>query len=85
MIHRRSKHIDKINKCRYFAEGSCKFEQRCWYSHERSSDKVNVNSDFQQEKDSIPPDVRQGLAVLLEDLLAIHRERKEKTKKPPGA
>ena len=67
-------------------EGKCKFEQRCWYSHERASDKVNVDSDFQKEKDSIPPDVRQGLAVLLEDLLAIHRERKENSmKKPPGA
>ena len=85
MIHRRNKHIDKINKCRYFAEGNCKFEQRCWYSHEKASDKVNVNSDFQKEKDSIPPDVRQGLAVLLEDLLAIHRERKESMTKPPGA
>ena len=39
---------------------------------------------FQKEKDSIPPDVRKSLAVLLEDLLAIHRERKEK-QKPPGA
>ena len=85
MIHRRNKHIDKINKCRYFAEGNCKFEQRCWYSHERKSDKVNVNSDFQREKDSIPPDVRKSLAVLLEDLLAIHRERKENMTKPPGA
>ena len=44
-----------------------------------------MDSDFQKEKDSIPPDVRQGLAVLLEDLLAIHRERKENMKKPPGA
>ena len=85
MIHRREKHIDKINKCRYYAEGSCKFGQRCWYSHEMTENRDNVASDFQKEKRSIPPDVRQSLAVLLEDLLEIHKKRKENMKKPPGA
>ena len=45
----------------------------------------NVASDFRKEKESIPPDVRQSLAVLLEDLLEIHKQRKENMKKPPGA
>ena len=85
MIHRRDQHSDKINKCRYFAEGTCKFQQRCWYSHEKTVNKNDLGSDFQKEKDSIPPDVRQGLAVLLEDLLAIHKARKENVTKPPGA
>ena len=85
MIHRREKHVDKINKCRYYAEGSCKFGQRCWYSHEKTKNVDNVAMDFQREKESIPPDVRQGLAVLLEDLLEIHKQRKESMKKPPGA
>ena len=85
MIHRREKHIDRINKCRYYAEGSCKFGQRCWYSHEMTRNRDNVASDFRKEKESIPPDVRQSLAVLLEDLLEIHKQRKENMKKPPGA
>ena len=46
---------------------------------------MDVASDFQKEKRSIPPDVRQSLAVLLEDLLEIHKKRKENMKKPPGA
>ena len=87
MIHRREKHTDKINKCRYYAEGSCKFGLRCWYSHEMTENRDNVALDFRKEKESIPPDVRQGLAVLLEDLLEIHKQRKEKEnmKMPPGA
>ena len=47
--------------------------------------KDNVALDFRKEKESIPPDVRQGLAVLLEDLLEIHKQRKENMKNPPGA
>ena len=84
MIHRRDKHIDKINKCRYYVEGSCKFGARCWYSHEMTENRDNVALDFRREKGPIPPDVRQGLAVLLEDLLEIHKQRKENMNKPPG-
>lgn len=85
MIHRREEHQDKINKCRYFLDNTCRFGHRCWYSHDQDKKNDKKDSDF-QEKDSIPPDVRKSLAVLLEDLLTIHRERKEASKrKPPGA
>ena len=85
MIHRREEHQDKINKCRYFLDSTCRFGHRCWYSHDQDKNKDKKDSDF-QEKDSIPPDVRKSLAVLLEDLLTIHIERKEASKrKPPGA
>ena len=85
MIHRREEHQDKINKCRYFLDNTCRFGHRCWYSHEQAKNNDKKDLDF-QEKDSIPPDVRKSLAVLLEDLLTIHKERKEASKKkPPGA
>ena len=85
MIHRKEEHQDKINKCRYFLDNSCRFGHRCWYSHDQAKSNEKKDLDF-QGKDPIPPDVRKSLAVLLEDLLTIHRERKEDSmKKPKGA
>ena len=35
MIHRKNRHGDKINSCRYFLEGGCKYdESNCWYRHD---------------------------------------------------
>ena len=46
MVHRRENHKDNINFCRYLSEDSCKFGDRCWYSHDPSkknnSSKQNV-------------------------------------------
>ena len=33
MLHRRENHKDNMNLCRYLSEDSCKFGDRCWYSH----------------------------------------------------
>ena len=82
MIHRRENHKDKINFCRYLSEDSCKFGDRCWYSHDqkKKSDSSKQNAGFRKVKESIPPDMMQGLTVLLSDLIAKHLEKK----KSPG-
>ena len=33
MHHRKSSHLDKINVCKYFVNGNCKFGAECWYKH----------------------------------------------------
>ena len=83
MVHRRENHKDNINFCRYLSEDSCKFGSRCWYSHDQAkkNDSSKQNLGFRREKGSIPPDMMQGLTVLLSDLIAQHLDRK----KSPGA
>ena len=81
MLHRRENHKDNINFCRYLSEGSCKFDDRCWYSHDQSKKNDNSKQVFRNAKESIPPDMIQGLTVLMSDLIAKHLEKK----RPPGA
>ena len=83
MSHRRNKHGDKINLCRYLSEGSCKFGERCWYSHDetKSNDSSKRNVDFRKAKESLPPDLMHGVTVLLSDLIKKHLEEK----RSPGA
>ena len=83
MFHRRNKHGDKINLCRYLSEGSCKFGERCWYSHDetKSNDSSKRNVDFRKAKESLPPDLIHGVTVLLSDLIKKHLEEK----RSPGA
>ena len=33
MTHRKDAHIEKVNLCRFFAEGKCDFGDGCWYNH----------------------------------------------------
>ena len=82
MLHRRENHKDSINLCRYLSEDSCKFGDRCWYSHDltKNNNVSKQNQDFPKVKESIPPDVMQGFTVLLSDLIAKHLEKK----KPQG-
>ena len=84
MIHRREKHSSSINLCRYLSEGSCKFGDRCWYSHDpsrsRDGNVPRASAGFQEARQPIPPDMMQGLTVLLSDLIAKHLEKK----KSPG-
>ena len=36
MVHRKKKHLNKINKCQRFLAGSCNFEDdACWYQHKQ--------------------------------------------------
>ena len=82
MLHRRENHKDNINLCRYLSEDSCKFGDRCWYSHDQTrKDSSKQNTGFRKVKESIPPDMMQGLTVLLSDLIAKHLDKK----KSPGA
>ena len=83
MLHRRENHKDNINLCRYLSEDSCKFGDRCWYSHDQSKkdNSSKQNMGFRKVKESIPPDMLQGLTVLLSDLIAKHLDKK----KSPGA
>ena len=32
MLHRRTDHLDKINKCRYYKDNLCRFKSTCWYN-----------------------------------------------------
>ena len=82
MLHRRENHRDNINFCRYLSEDSCKFGDRCWYSHNQTkkNDSSKQNVGFRREKEAIPPDMMQGLTVLLSDLIAKHLSQK----KSPG-
>ena len=82
ILHRRENHRDNINLCRYLSEDSCKFGDRCWYSHNqtKNNDCSKKNVGFPKAKESLPPDVMQGLTVLLSDLTANHLEKK----KSPG-
>ena len=80
MIHRRENHKDSINFCRYLSENSCKFGNRCWYSHDETKKNDSPKQVFQKAKASIPPDMMRGLNVLLSDLIAQHLEKK----RPPG-
>ena len=80
MLHRRENHKDSINFCRYLSEDSCKFGDRCWYSHDLTKKNDVSNQVFRRVKDSIPPDMMQGLKVLMSDLIAQHLEKK----RPPG-
>ena len=83
MLHRRENHKDSVNFCRYLSEGSCKFGDRCWYSHDQTkkNDSSRQNLVFRKERESIPPDMMQGLTVLLSDLIAKHLDKT----KSPGA
>ena len=82
MVHRRENHKDNINFCRYLSEDSCKFGDRCWYSHDptKKNNSSKQNEGFRKVKESIPPDMMQGLTVLLSDLIAKHLDKK----KSPG-
>ena len=61
----------------------CKFGDRCWYSHDltKKNNSSKQNEGFRKVKESIPPDMMQGLTVLLSDLIAKHLDKK----KSPGA
>ena len=83
MEHRKRSHLSIINKCRYFKEGNCKFENNCWYSHDLSDNTNNVGAqspkplDFQKEKESIPPDMELNLTDLVQRIVKLMVQGKE--------
>ena len=83
MDHRKRSHYSIINKCRYFKEGNCKFQNSCWYSHDLSERTNNVEAqvpktlDFQKEKESIPPDMGQNLIDLMQQIIKLMGPGKE--------
>ena len=43
MMHRKDVHTDRVNLCRYFAEGHCNFgTDTCWYSHSKTKPKITT-------------------------------------------
>ena len=41
MTHRKDAHIEKVNLCRFFAEGKCDFGDGCWYNHSKTGSDYN--------------------------------------------
>ena len=84
MIHRKAYHGDIVQKCHYNQD--CQFKEKCWYNHDAVSSQSQANSrrpqgDFQQVKESLPPDQ----IVLLKELLMLFQQRKEnRQEKSPG-
>ena len=87
MQHRRYKHLDSINSCRFFREGNCRFQSNCWYRHdspraEISSNAANNNqSNFQLPRNQVPPDQVSQLCVLVKDLLSVWQSKEESKQK----
>ena len=60
MSHRKYKHADKINSCRYFSQNQCKYESNCWYSHEpkKSFSQIQQTNYHSSQTDSSQPNVQ---------------------------
>ena len=83
MNHRRVDHSQSRKECRYFKEGTCKFDHNnCWYKHSTSD--ANVNSQnvkptgqdnnpqgFQKAQDNIPPESMVNLLAQLISALQV--------------
>ena len=84
MIHRKTHHRDIVQKCHYNQD--CQFKEKCWYNHDAGSNqgqakKNGIQADFQQVKESLPPDQ----IVLLKELLTIFQQTKgNRQGKSPG-
>ena len=46
MIHRKSKHINRIPICRNNENETCKYGKNCWYKHTNEMDTNDSNSDL---------------------------------------
>ena len=47
MNHRKRNHAEKVNACKYYVKGTCHFEDRCWFKHERDErNSVNPKCDY---------------------------------------
>ena len=87
MTHRKTQHRDIVQKCHYNQD--CQFKEKCWYNHDSGSNpslvKNNgIQEDFQQVKESLPPDQ----VVLLKELLTLFQQSKGSKQgqgKSPGA
>ena len=33
MHHRKRDHIERVQTCKFYNEGSCRFDNKCWFSH----------------------------------------------------
>ena len=38
MIHRKLKHSNNVAECREYVKGNCKFENKCWFKHNKDID-----------------------------------------------
>ena len=85
MTHRKTHHGDIVQKCHYNQD--CQFKEKCWYNHDSGVNPSQVNNngvhaDFQQVKESLPPDQ----VVLLKELLMLFQQsrgsRQEQGKSP---
>ena len=96
MLHRRTDHLDKINKCRYYKDNLCRFKSTCWYKHEEdeiapSQPKVAAANTmgFQKAKETFPPDliqlIKDSLKECLQDMFQPLRENIQERQKSPGA
>ena len=47
MVHRKRNHGEKVNICKYFIKGTCHFEDRCWFKHEKDPiSSINLKCGF---------------------------------------
>ena len=47
MVHRKRNHAEKVNACKYYAKGTCHFEDRCWFKHEKDQNSsVNLKCGY---------------------------------------
>ena len=47
MNHRKRNHAEKVNACKYYVKGTCHFEDRCWFKHERDErNSVNLKCGY---------------------------------------
>ena len=87
MQHRKSAHAMSINQCRFVDLNTCKFGDSCWYSHQKNDDEpTKVN--FQQDKESFPPDLVQEVKGVTEmitrSILMLMQRRESGTGRSPG-
>ena len=87
MMHRKSAHAMSINQCRFVDLNTCKFGDACWYSHQKNDDEpTKVN--FQQDKESFPPDLVQEVKGVTEmitrSILMLMQRRESGTNRSPG-